>query len=68
MDRKLIAALLLILASCGCRACDCSCDYLPPVLDGPYASPGLRAGTSMANPITPAPIPEEAIAPLPISE
>ncbi len=45
MDRKLIAVLTLLLASCGCCACDNSCDYLPPVLDGPYSCQGARSGS-----------------------
>jgi len=49
MNRKLVGALLLILASGGCRACDNCCDYLPPVLDGPYASQGMRSGSAMAG-------------------
>ena len=49
MDRKIVGALLLISASCGCRACDCSCDYLPPVLDGPYSSQGMRSGSATAS-------------------
>ncbi len=48
MDRKLIGAMLLLFASCGCCACDSSCDYLPPVIDGPYSSSsqGMRTGST----------------------
>lgn len=49
MDRKLIGAMLLLVASCGCRACDNSCDYLPPVLDGPYTSHSTRSGSTFSS-------------------
>ena len=39
---------ILILAASGCRYCQCTTDYLPPVLDGPY-SPGMRAGSAVAD-------------------
>lgn len=71
MNRKLFAAMLLLVASCGCRACDNSCDYLPPVLDGPYASHGTRSGSTFANNLTnsPAiPTPAELDAITPIQE
>ena len=45
MDRKLVGAMLL-LASNGCRACNSCCDYLPPVVEGPYASSGARVGSA----------------------
>lgn len=41
-----MGVLLLTLASGGCRACSDSCDYLPPVLDGPYPHTGVRAGSA----------------------
>ena len=46
MDRKFIVALLLTLISSGCCSCDSSCDYLPPVIDGPYTSQGMRTGSA----------------------
>lgn len=49
MDRKLIGALLLLIASGGCRACKSSCDYLPPVPDGHYPYPGGRAGSALGG-------------------
>lgn len=63
MDRKIIGALLLVLATCGCCACDNSCDYLPPVLDGPYSSHGTRSG-SVGNMDYPTPLPVEAHQPV----
>ena len=47
MKRYLIAAMLFLALS-GCRYCQCSTDYLPPVLDGPY-SPGMRAGSAAGS-------------------
>ncbi|NOY42937.1 MAG: hypothetical protein GXP26_14020 [Planctomycetes bacterium] len=54
MDRKLVGAILLVLASGGCRACTSSCDHLPPVLDGPYPTSGVRAGSAFGGTIVPA--------------
>jgi len=59
MDRKLVGTLLLLLASGGCRACSSSCDYLPPVMDGPYAATGERAGSAFAGGAGKEPIVEE---------
>ncbi len=69
MNRTISAALLLFAACCGCCACDSSCDYLPPVLDGPYSGAGMRSGGATATeygvptamesePITPPPVVE----------
>jgi hypothetical protein len=72
MNRKLVGALLCILANYGCRACDCSCDYLPPVLDGPYATRGIRSGSTIASQGEISEIVEpfggEAITPVPLPE
>ena len=80
MNRNLIGAMLFILASCGCRTCDCRCDYLPPVLDGPYSSHGLRSGSTIAskpsyadnaienNIETAAPLADQAVTPLSMPE
>ena len=69
MDRKLIGALLLLLASGGCCSCDSSCDYLPPVLDGPYSSTGMRTGSAKdTNFGIPTPIADEVLTPLPVAE
>ncbi|MEM8944172.1 MAG: hypothetical protein AAGD11_03240 [Planctomycetota bacterium] len=60
MPRKLIALLLAVVATCGCCACDNSCDYLPPVLDGPYSACGCRTGIPMTDShSTPAPVEAE---------
>ena len=68
MDRKLIGTLLLFLASCGCCACGNSCDYLPPVLDGPYSSQGTRSGSAMAgNYEMLSPVENETITPQPVA-
>ena len=69
MNRKHIGALFLLLACSGCCACDNSCDYLPPVLDGPYAPGGMRSGSAMGvyNEV-PSPVEGEAITPLPAAE
>ena len=69
MDRKLVGTMLIVLASCGCRACDNSCDYLPPVLDSPYTTYGMRAGSSVAgNHRVPMPVEGEVITPTPTEE
>jgi len=49
MDRKLVGAMLLLLASGGCRMCSSCCDDLPPVLDGPYSNTGGRAGSAFGG-------------------
>ena len=46
MDRKFVGAMLLFLASGGCRMCSNCCDNLPPVLDGPYPYTEGRAGSA----------------------
>ena len=61
MDRKLIGVFLLVLASSGCRMCSDCCDYLPPVLDGPYPPSSARAGTIANSPLVPAPDAAEEI-------
>ena len=38
MDRKLMGLAMILLATVGCQACSNSCDYLPPVANGPYQS------------------------------
>lgn len=69
MDRKLLATLLVFLATCGCCACDNSCDYLPPVLDGPYSAGGMRSGAATAGDYgMAASITGEPITPLPAEE
>ncbi len=69
MNRKLVGALLLVLASGGCCACDNCCDYLPPVLDGPYSSQGMRSGSAMAGEyVTPMSDENEAVTPLAMPE
>ena len=68
MERKLVGPLLLILACCGCCACDCSCDYLPPVLGTPYVSRTARAGTDMRDHEGPAAEQGEMITPLQAAE
>ncbi len=65
MNRKLVGAMFLIVASCGCRACENSCDYLPPVLDGPYSSHSVRSGSAgAAISGVPTPVLGEVITPL----
>ena len=69
MDRKLFGALLVTLATSGCCACDNSCDYLPPVLDGPYSSYSTRSGSAgNSNYEAPTPDAAEEITPLPAEE
>lgn len=46
MSRSLAAALVLVAAG-GCRMCSDSCDYSPPVLNGPYAGQIGRAGSAV---------------------
>ena len=57
-----VGMLLLSLACSGCHMCDSCCDYLPPVLDGPYSPPLTRAG-SVSRSYTPIehPISEKTI-------
>ena len=62
MNKKLVGTLLLLLASGGCCSCDSSCDYLPPVLDGPYSPGGARTGSAGYH--GPAPVESVAITPL----
>lgn len=69
MDRKLVGALFAFVACCGCCACDNSCDYLPPVLDGPYSTHGMRSGAATAGDYAmPTPIASEPITPSPVTE
>ncbi len=49
MNRKLLGAMLLLLASTGCRACSRCSDNLPPVLDGPYSHSVGRAGSAFGG-------------------
>jgi len=49
MNRKLLGAMLLLLASSGCRACSQCADDLPPVLDGPYSHSVGRAGSAFGG-------------------
>lgn len=58
MDQKLVALLLLASIGGGCRTCSSCCDYLPPVVDGPYANSAGRAGSAAAGP-TVAPLDED---------
>ena len=64
MDRFLVGSLLLILGLSGCRMSDNGCDYLPPVLDGPYSPAQSRVGSgageyggppTLEEPVIPAP-------------
>jgi len=55
MNRIIIGIALWVAAGGGCRCCDSSTDYLPPVLDGPY-SPGVRRGSATLG----LPVPGEA--------
>ena len=48
MGGKGVGLALLLVGSIGCQACDNSCDYLPPVVDGPYTLSGGRAGSAFA--------------------
>ncbi len=69
MDRKFIVALLLTLISSGCCSCDSSCDYLPPVIDGPYTSQGMRTGSAKDGSFGVQPlVPEMQDSALPIPE
>ena len=43
MNRLFVGSLILI--SSGCRMCSDCCDYLPPVLDGPFEAQSMRAGS-----------------------
>ena len=40
----------ILLACCGCQACSDCCDYLPPVANGVYGPPGMRAGSNYLSP------------------
>lgn len=51
MGGKPVGVLLLLLSTGGCHACSNSCDYLPPVADGPYTVPGQRAGSAFGGPV-----------------
>lgn len=69
MNRSLIGTLLLFAACCGCCACDNSCDYLPPVLDGPYSAQGTRSGFATAAEYgMPSPVTSEPITPSAVTE
>ena len=51
MDRKWMLVAGMVLMSCGCNMCSDCCDYLPPVVNGPYPTCHGRAGSrSMAGP------------------
>ena len=67
MERKLIGAILLVLASGCCCTCDHCNDYGPPVLDGPYATQGGRSGSALALGEAPSGVSSQAITPLPAS-
>jgi len=66
MDRKLVGAMLLLLASTGCRMCSSCCDNLPPVLDGPYPNSGGRVGSAFGGTLVAQPLSQsEIFAPTP---
>ena len=44
-----MGAMLLLMASMGCRACSRCTDNLPPVLDGPYSHSVGRAGSAFGG-------------------
>lgn len=75
MSRKFFAAILLIAAG-GCRMCSDSCDYSPPVINGPHAGHVGRAGSavnpSKLTPPTPAgrpaEMPSQPLTPMPGAE
>lgn len=48
MNRFLLGCALMLATAAGCRTCENSTDYLPPVLDGPY-SPGMRNGSATSD-------------------
>ena len=50
---KHAAALLLLLASAGCRMCCSTSDYAPPVINGPYSHLSGRAGSILSGEYTP---------------
>jgi len=61
MDRKLVGAMLLLLASTGCRMCSSYCDNLPPVLDGPYPNTGGRVGSAFGGNLVAQPLSQREI-------
>ena len=61
MDRKLVGALLLLLASTGCRMCSSCSDNLPPVLDGPYPYTGGRVGLAFGGTIVAQPLSQREV-------
>jgi hypothetical protein len=62
MNRKLLGAMLLLLASTGCRACSRCSDNLPPVLDGPYSHAVGRAGSAFTGMVDAVSLSQEVLA------